>query len=179
MKQVTIDLLEQFVQGFLIPLQQALAAHVISQSRQVGKVSDWPNWPDHGSKGSLSDASTPPMSEYTVINHEKFPEIFDELLSMSVPGLAGQDEMRRHHVRSAVLRGEFLEARGIQDPRDIEKLNRLRPIRISSVWWPNVSQHLSAPRMVSAVSFALGLDAATIQGRALEWLGLNDTPFKR
>jgi hypothetical protein len=179
MKQVTIDLLEQFVQGFLIPLQQALAAHVISQSRQVGKVSDWPNWPDHGSRGSLSDASTPPMSEYTVINHEKFPEIFDDLLSMSVPGLAGQDEMRRHHVRSAVLRGEFLEARGNQDPRDIEKLNRLRPIRISSVWWPNISQHLSAPRMVSAVSFVLGLDAATIQGRALEWLGLNDTPFKR
>ena len=179
MKQVTIDLLEQFVQGFLIPLQQTLAADVINQSRQVAKVSDWPNWPEHGSKGSLSDASTPPMSEYTVINHEKFPEIFDELLSMTIPGLAGQDEMRRHHVRSAVLRGEFLEAKGNQDPRDIEKLNRLRPIRISSVWWPNVSQHLSTPRMVSTVSFAIGLDPATIQGRALEWLSLNDTPFKR
>lgn len=179
MKQVTIDLLEQFVQGFLVPLQQTLAADMINQSRQVAIVSDWPNWPDHGSKGSLSPESTPPMSEYTVINHEKFPEIFDELLSMTVPGLAGQDEMRRHHVRSAVLRGEFLEVKGNQDPRDIEKLNRLRPIRISSVWWPNVNQHLSAPRMVSTVSFAIGLDAATIQGRALEWLGLNDTPFKR
>jgi|688.fasta_scaffold25238_4 hypothetical protein len=179
MKQVTIDLLEQFVQGFLIPLQQTLAADMINQSRQVAKVSDWPNWPEHGSRGSLSDASTPPMSEYTVINHQKFPEIFDELLSMTIPGLAGQDEMRRHHVRSEVLRGEFLEAKGNQDPRDIEKLNRLRPIRISSVWWPNISQHLSAPRTVSTVSFAVGLDAASIQGRALEWLDLNDTPFKR
>lgn len=179
MKQVTIDLLEQFVQGFLIPLQQTLAADMLNQSSQVAIVSNWPNWPEHGSKGSLSDASTPPMSEYTVINHEKFPEIFDELLSMTIAGLAGQDEMRRHHVRSVVLRGEFLEAKGNQDPRDIEKLNRLRPIRISSVWWPNVSQHLSAPRMVSTVSFAIGLDAASIQGRALEWLGLNDTPFKR
>ncbi len=179
MKQVTIDLLEQFVQGFLIPLQQTLAAEVMNQSRQAAKVSNWPNWPDHGSKGSLSAASTPPMSEYTIVNHEKFPEIFDELLSMTIPGMAGQDEMRRHHVRSAVLRGEFLEAKGNQDPRDIEKLNRLRPIRISSVWWPNVSQHLSAPRMVSTVSFTVGLDAATIQGRALEWLDQNDTPFKR
>ena len=179
MKQVTIDLLEQFVQGFLIPLQQTLAADVINQSRQVAKVSDWPNWPEHGSRGSLSDGSTPPMSEYTIINHEKFPEIFDELLSMSIPGLAGQDEMRRHHVRSAVLQGEFLEVNGNQDPRDIEKLTRLRPIIISSAWWPNVNQHLSAPRMVSTVSFAIGLDPATIKGRALEWLGLNDTPFKR
>ena len=179
MKQVTIDLLEQFVQGFLIPLQQTLAADLMNQSGRVAKVSDWPNWPEHGSKGSLSDTSTPPMSEYTVINHEKFPEVFDDLLSMTIPGLAGQDEMRRHHVRSEVLRGEFLEAKGNQDPRDIEKLNRLRPIRISNVWWPNISQHLSAPRMVSAVSFAMGLDAATIQERALEWLGQNDTPFKR
>jgi hypothetical protein len=179
MKQVTIDLLEQFVQGFLIPLQQTLAAEVMKQSGQTGKVSDWPNWPDHGSKGSLSAASTPPMSEYTVIDHVKFPEIFDELLSMTIPGLAGQDEMRRHYVRSEVLRGEFLEAKGNQDPRDIEKLSRLRPIRISSVWWPNVSQHLSASRMVSTVSFAIGLDASSIQGRALEWLDQNDTPFKR
>lgn len=177
-KVVTADFLDQLVTGFLRPLQQSLSSVSDYYASGIVEAAEWPNWPGVNEVATLSQSSKPPMSEYTVIKNSDFAQMFDELLTATIPGEAGQNTMRQNTVRSAVLDGDFLETVAVTDNYSAERLARLQPLRIVNDWWPNINQHLTTPRMVSQVGFATSFDRNSMKSRAKEWLHRSDTPAK-
>jgi hypothetical protein len=177
-KQVTIDFLDQFISGFLRPLQHSLSIVTQSYATGIGAAESWPTWPLGNGIATLSQSSKPPMSEYTVIKPDNFPALFDELIAMTIPGEAGQNAMRLNAVRSDVVDGLFLDDIATTDQQRSAELAKLQSLRITNDWWPNLNQHLSTPRVVSTVVFKAAFDLDSIKDRAYEWLHRKETPTK-
>jgi hypothetical protein len=178
-KYISIDFLDQFISGFLRPLQQSLSITSQSYASGIGVANTWPSWPIGNGLATLSASSKPPMSEYTVIRPADFPEIFDDLLAKTIPSEPGQENKRQHVVRSSVIDGRFIEDLAADDPQRLGQLAKIRAIRITNDWWPNINQHLREPRMASNVVFQSGLDLDTVKARAFEWIHRRETPIKR
>jgi len=178
-QDIAADLLEQFVTGFLQPLATALKVAVVDLDADRNKVRSWPDWPGHGQTGSLSDSSRPPMSEYTVVKHESFPQLFNDLLDRSIAAGPAQSHVRRQKSRAAVITGDFLDLLRNNDRNYLAVLENAKPIVISGAWFPDVNRHLSAPRPVANAVFRMGFDAEAVHERAQLWLRQPSSEFNR
>lgn len=178
-KHVAIELLNEFVVGFLEPLRQALynAAHRLdTESAEVGA---WPTWSAPGVPGSLSPSSEPPVSEWTLIDKTEFSDLFDKLLSQTIGGGVGQSVAERADVRTQTVCGDFLEDLIRAVPQEARKLVLLKAIHQTNAWWPGVSVVPSSSKPPSIATFHVGLDVPTVKLRAEKWLHLPNSPFER
>lgn len=176
-QDIAADLLEQFVTGFLQPLATTLRVAAVNLDADRNQVRNWPDWPGHGQPGSLSDNSKPPMSEYTVVKPENFPQLFDNLLERSIAAGPAQSHVRRQKSRSAVITGDFLDSLQNNDRNYLAILENAKPIVISGAWSPDVNRHLSSPVQVSSAVFQTRFDARAVQERARLWLRQPNSEF--
>jgi hypothetical protein len=177
-KTISIDFLDQFISGFLRPLQHSLSGASQDYASGIGAANGWPSWPVGNGIATLSASSKPPMSEYTVIRPEDFPKVFDDLLARTIPSEPGQETKRQNVVRSNVIDGRFVEDLIVNDGQRSDHLAKVRAIQIANDWWPNINQHLREPRMASNVVFQCGFNLDAVKARAFEWIHRRDTPMK-
>jgi hypothetical protein len=176
-KEISADLVEQLVSGFIEPLAQRLGMESTRLSSESRAVRDWPNWPTEGIRASFSDSCTPPMSEYTLLNQDEFPQLFSELLEKTVPAGPAEDHVRRQVSRSSVIVGEFLDQLNNGQGSTSEEVERNRPVVISGAWAPDVNKHLRNPRAVSTAVFSLGFGIDAVRDRAMMWLNRPHSAF--
>jgi len=178
-KHVSIELLNEFVVGFLEPLRQSLynAAHRLDS--EAAEVGAWPTWSSPGTPGSLSPSSVPPLSEWTLIDKSEFSELFDNLLSQTIGGGVGESVAERAEVRAQTVCGHFIEDLISAVPEDARRLVLLKAIHQTNAWWPGVSVVPNSSKPPSIATFNVGFDVSTIKGRAEKWLHLPSSPFER
>lgn len=178
-KTVTIELLNQFAMGFLEPLRQTLSSAVYSLDSTGGAVDSWPTWTAPGLPGSLSESSTPPMSEWTLIKPETFPGLFDDLLARTIGGNVTEREAHREAARLATVCGGFIDDQINAAPSNAARLQALRLINHTNDWWPGVAVVRNSHKPPTIASFSMGVDVPTVRARAEHWLRQPGSPFAR
>ena len=159
------ELCTEIADRLLLPLAAALSAAHAAVSIERRQLDSWPAW----------DAPTPkdlrpPPGELTLIDDDKYPEHFRELMERSFTEKPVDE--RRDRAREAVISGSFLINDGKVTKDDYRKL---RCLSVQQNWWPSVSWRNPAKRL--AVEVQTGRN--DLSGRASRWLRRQGTPFAR
>jgi hypothetical protein len=177
-KNSSIELLTAFVDGFLEPLRVKLSNAIYEIENNSGDSADWPNWPTDGAAGNLSPNSTPPQSEYTVIQKTEFAGLFDELLAKVVGGPNVMRATHRQSVRTDVVIANFIKSAIEENPVLESSDGRLRMMNITSEWWPGMSAVPSSHIGPKTATFDLNLKAEQLLERSRRWLQRSGNAFK-
>ena len=178
-KTLATELLNQFSAGFLEPLRQSLSSAVYTLDSTGGIVDSWPTWTGPGLSGSLSEASLPPMSEWTLIKPDDFPAMFDDLLAKTVGGNVVARQDHRDAARLQTICGLFLEEQISAAPANAAALQPLRLINLANEWWPGVAVVRNSHKPPTIAAFTMGLEIDKIETRADRWLRQPGSPFSR
>ncbi len=166
-------LLQEFASGFLEPLKRSLADASVSLDKEIENVTGWPTWSD----GFPPDDSTPPKSEFTLIEPASFGAVFVEMLARTVGGDPLEKLAHRSTVRSSVISGDFL--REMEAFANLNK-NLVRPvqaIQISQPWHPSSTVVRDSVRPKANVVVSLKFSSNDLQQRARMWLRRPNTAF--
>ena len=112
---------------------------------------------------------TPPITEFTLIDADDFPELFSDLLKKTLPK-ADTDHDRRYELRCNVAQGDFLD-------RHADYAN-LRCLRIQRHWWPRAQQPLDPARNAEPIAILVQSNVDHLADRARGWLHRKGTPFQ-
>lgn len=166
-------LLAEFASGFLTPLKRSLADTSILLDREIPDIASWPNWSD----GFPPADSTPPASEYTLIEASTFPSVFLNILTRTVGGDPLQLPMHRSIARSSIISGDFLRE---MEERATVNRNLVRPaqaIQIVQSWSPGSTVVRGTNKTKQNAVIELKFMPSDLQQRARIWLRRSNTAF--
>lgn len=166
-------LLSEFANGFLTPLKRSIADSSVLLDQGLQDIVGWPTW----TNGLPPSDSTPPASEYTLIEPANFAHVFLDVLSRTVGGDPIQKAEHRAAARTSVISGDFL--REMDDFANVNR-NLVRPaqaIQISQPWNPSSMVVRDTTRPKSDVVVELKFSPADLQQRARMWLRRPNTAF--
>ena len=166
-------LLEEFASGFLEPLKREIADASVLLEQEIENIVGWPTWSD----GMPPADSTPPKSEFTLIEPESFGEVFIEMLARTVGGDPLEKLLHRATVRTSVICGDFL--REMEAFANLNK-NLVRPvqaIQIAQPWHPSSLVVRDSVRPKANVVVNLKFSPNDLQQRARMWLRRPNTAF--
>jgi len=177
-KNSSIELLIAFADGFLEPLRLKLASGIYEIENNTENSDEWPTWPGEGVLSTISSNSTPPQSEYTIIQTEDFPGLFDDLLAKTVGGPNIQKMMHRQVARTDVLIAAFINSAIAINPALETKYARLRMLNVTSEWWPGMAVVPNSHIGPKSATFDLNLKTTDLLERARQWLNESGNAFK-
>jgi hypothetical protein len=170
-RTVAMQLMGDFADGFLEPLQRSLT-HAASELEVIGFTGDGasppvvPDWPEK----SVPDDMLPPRNEMLVVDTDDFPEIYDNLISQST--MAQLPHEKRVEARREVIDGSFLD----DERSDHRKIPRA--IQMTSAWHPDPMILVSGPDRQPA-TFVTGFSPASLLVRSRTWLRREGSAFQR
>lgn len=168
------SLLTEFAKSVLIPLKRSLSDVSLNLDKKIGEVSSWPTW----SEGLPPLDSTPPSSEYTLIEPARFASVFIDTLAKTVGGDPTQKPLHRADARAAVISGDFLR---VMEAAGNNNRNLVRPaqaIQITQPWNPGSAILRNANRPKSDLIVDLKFEPSDFQQRARMWLRRDNTAFE-
>jgi len=101
-------LLLEFASGFLEPLKRVVADASVLLSKQIEDIVGWPTWTD----GLPPADSTPPKSEFTLIDPASFGDVFVQTLAKTIGGDQLEKLLHRSTARTSVISGDFFARNG-------------------------------------------------------------------
>ena len=172
-REYASSLLGEFTEGFLTPLKRSIADTSILLEREIQDIVGWPTWSD----GLPPADSTPPASEYSLIEPSKFPSVFLDILTRTVGGDPLQKAEHRSRARTSIISGDFL-----REMDEFASVNRslVRPvqaIQISQPWNPGSTLVRDSNRPKSDVVVGLKFMPSDLQQRARMWMRRPNTAF--
>ena len=166
-------LLAEFASGFLTPLRRSLADASILLDKKVQDIVGWPTWSD----GLPPADSTPPASEYTLIEPREFPSVFLDILARTVGGEPTQGPEHRAVARTSVISGDFLREMSKFDSVNRSLVRPDQAIQISQSWNPGSTIVKDSNRPKSDAVIDLKFDPSDLQQRARMWMRRPNTAF--
>lgn len=176
LREVVSPLLVEFVKGFLHPLRRSLADEFIRLQRMLGEIGNWPTWSD----GTPPEDVTPPDSEYTLIEPDKFSRVFVQTLARTVSNDKIEvDKLEEHRavVRADVISGAFLRKMEDYAKENATFVRPLQAISITKEWHPGMQFVRDTNRPQSSVQVDVKFTAEDLEARAGAWLRRSNTPF--
>ena len=166
-------LLLEFASGFLEPLKRVVADASVLLSKQIEDIVGWPTWTD----GLPPADSTPPKSEFTLIDPASFGDVFVQTLAKTIGGDQLEKLLHRSTARTSVISGDFL--REMEAFANLNK-NLVRPaqaIQITQPWHPSSLVVRDSTRPKADVVVELKFAPNDLQQRARMWLRRPNTAF--
>lgn len=166
-------LLAEFTKGFLVPLKRSIADSSILLDRQLQDIGGWPNW----SEGLPPKDSTPPSSEFTLIEPADFGTVFIDTLSKTIGGDPIRKEEHRAAARLSVISGDFL--REMEAEANLNR-NLVRPaqaIQVSQAWNPGSAVVRDSRSPKADLVVELKFSPSDLQQRARLWVRRSNTAF--
>lgn len=169
-------MLKDFCSGFLKPLQRRLGDVSDDLRKQISGISTWPGWPEPGEFQDVPEDLKPGAAERTLLNVEKFPDLFTNNLAIHFGRDVTQDAQSKRDVRQDVVSGKFIDERLAQSNKDAPKLLPLVAIQITSEWRPS-SAVIGGARAADAVRLDVRYSVFDLLDRARAWLNDGDGVF--
>jgi hypothetical protein len=166
-------MLSEFSKGFLAPLKRYVADASIVLERDLDGISSWPNWSD----GLPPSDSTPPSSEFTLIEPEDFGKVFIETLSKTIGGDPTRKEEQRAAARLSVISGDFLREMEVEANLNRNLVRPAQAIQISQSWNPGSAVVRDSRSPKADLVVELKFSPADLQQRARMWLRRSNTAF--
>lgn len=172
----TALMLKEFCTGFLKPLQRKLGDSTDDLRKQIPEISGWPGWPQPGEGQDVPEDLKPGAAERTLLNVEKFPDLFTNNLAIHFGRDVTQDAQSKRDVRHDVISGEFIDRRLATSTKDNKTLLPLVAIQITGEWRPS-SAVLGGARASDAVRLDVRYSVYDLLDRARAWLNDGDGVF--
>lgn len=169
-------MLKEFSSGFLQPLQRKLGDATEDLRQQIAEISGWPGWPAPSEAQEVPEDLKPGAAERTLLNVDKFPELFTNNLAVSFGRDATEDAQSKRDVRHAVISGKFVDERLATSNKDEDKLLPLIAIQITGNWQPS-SAVLGGARAGDSVRLEARYSVQQLLERARAWLNDGDGVF--
>jgi hypothetical protein len=169
-------MLKEFCSGFLRPLQRKLGDVTDDLRKQIREVSNWPGWPEPGETQEVPDDLKPGAAERTLLDVEKFPELFTTNLAIHFGRDMTQDAQSKRDVRQDVISGKFIDKRLSESSKHTSKLLPLVAIQITGEWRPS-STVIGGARAADAVRLDVRYSVYDLLDRARAWLNDGDGVF--
>ena len=171
MIDVVTELIEDFSDGFLKPLAEALQNGFEVASKALEDSRSWPEWND-----SLpSRALRPPTSEFTIIDPEDYSKFFIDLLELSY---SEADQNRAREItRNDVLSSDFVRVEVERNKNRKSELDHLLTINIEKEWWPRASLVADGIKSRSVANIEIRVSSEQVLQRADAWLTKPNSPF--
>jgi hypothetical protein len=171
-RQVAAQLMQDFCEGFLVPLSRSLSAaeQDLHIKGFVGEGITQPTvlvWPER----SVPDSLRPPKNEQLVLRIDDFPRRYEELVGRSTEATLAEEQPRE--ARTAVISGHFLEE------LDAKTAALLAPLVMTARWSPDPSLMLGGGAMKSPATFRTSFAPEDVLDRASRWLKRPGTAFER
>lgn len=169
-------MLKEFCSGFLKPLQRKLGDATEDLRKETTEISGWPGWPAPGEPQDIPEDLKPGAAERTLLNVEKFPELFTNNLSVHYGRDITQDAQSKRDVRQDVNSGRFIVERLAASNKDAKRLLPLVAIQITGEWRPS-SAVVGGARAGDAVRLDVRYSVHHLLERARAWLNDGDGVF--
>ena len=169
-------MIKDFCSGFLKPLQRKLGDATDDLRKQISEISGWPGWPEPGESQDVPEDLRPGAAERTLLNVEKFPELFTANLATHYGRDATQDAQSKRDVRQDVISGKFIDERLEISNKDAKRLLPLVAIQITGEWRPS-SSVIGGSRASDSVRLDVRYSVYDILDRARAWLNDGDGVF--
>lgn len=171
-------MLKEFCVGFLRPLQKKVGDATNELRDQISEASGWPGWPSPGEAQEVPEDLKPGAAERTLLNVEKFPELFTSNLATHFGRDVTQDAQSRRDARYDVISGKFVDERLKASSKDSKKLLPLVAIQISGAWRPS-SAVIGGARAADSVRLEVRYSVRQLLDRARAWLNDGDGVFSQ
>lgn len=169
-------MLREFCSGFLKPLQRKIGDATDDLRKQLPEISGWPGWPAPGEAQEVPEELKPGAAERTLLNVEKFPELFTNSLAINFLRDVTQDAQNKRDVRHDVIAGNFIDKSLATSNTQAKKLLPLIAIQITGAWRPS-SAVVGGARAGDSVRLDVRYSVYDLLERAREWLNHGDGVF--
>lgn len=169
-------MLKEFCAGFLRPLQRKLGDSTEDLRKQTAEISGWPGWPAPGEDQDVPEDLKPGAAERTLLDVEKFPELFTNNLAIHFGRDTTQDAQSKRDVRQDVISGKFIDERLAASSKDAKNLLPLVAIQITGEWRPS-SAVIGGARAGDSVRLDVRYSVYDLLDRARAWLNDGDGVF--
>ncbi len=171
-------MLKEFCSGFLTPLQRKVGDATDDLKKNISLTSGWPGWPAPGEAQEVPEDLKPGAAERTLLNIEKFPEMFTNNLAVSFARDVTQDAQSKRDVRHAVISGKFIDEHLATSSKDAKRLLPLVAIQITGAWRAS-SAVIGGARAGDSVRLDVRYSVYDLLERARAWLNHGDGAFPR
>ena len=169
-------LIKEFCLGFLKPLEKKVGDATDDLRKQIGEISGWPSWPAPGEAQEVPEDLKPGAAERTLLNVEKFPELFTNNLAINFGRDATQDAQNKRDVRHDVISGKFIDERLATSNKNSKRLLPLVAIQITGAWRPS-SAVIGGARAGDSVRLSVRYSVYDLLERSRAWLNDGDGVF--
>lgn len=171
-------MLKEFCSGFLRPLQRKVGDATDDLRKQLTKTSGWPGWPSPGETQEVPEDLKPGAAERTLINVEKFPEMFTNNLAITFARDVTEDAQSKRDVRHDVISGKFIDKALATSNKNKNQLLPLVAIQITGAWRPS-SAVIGGARAGDSVRLDVRFSVDNLLDRARAWLNNGDGVFPK
>ena len=169
-------MLKEFCSGFLKPLQRKVGDATDDLRKQLPTITGWPSWPNPGEAQEVPEDLKPGDAERTLLDIEKFPELFTKNLAISFSRDATQDAQSKSEVRHEVISGKFIDEHLAKSSKEANRFLPLVAIQITGVWRPS-SAVIGGARAGELVRLDVRYSVKELLARARAWLNDGDGVF--
>ena len=169
-------LIKEFCSGFLKPLEKKVGDATEDLRKQLKEISGWPSWPSPGEAQEVPEDLKPGAAERTLLNVEKFPELFTNNLAINFGRDTTQDAQSKRDVRHDVISGKFIDERLAISSNNAKKLLPLVAIQITGAWRPS-SAVIGGALAADYVRLSVRYSVWDLLERSREWLNDGDGVF--
>ena len=169
-------LIKEFCSGFLKPLGKKVGDATDDLRNQLGETSGWPGWPAPGEAQDVPENLKPGAAERTLLNVEKFPELFTNNLAINFGRDVTQDAQNKRDVRHDVISGKFIDERLAASTKNAKELLPLVAIQITGAWRPS-SAVIGGALAGDSVRVSVRYSIHDLLERSRKWLNDGDGVF--
>jgi hypothetical protein len=169
-------LIKEFCTGFLKPLERKVGDATEDLRKQLKEISGWPSWPAPGEAQEVPEDLKPGAAERTLLNVDKFPELFTNNLAINFGRDTTQDAQNKRDVRHDVISGKFIDERLATSNKNAKRLLPLVAIQITGAWRPS-SAVIGGALAADYVRLSVRYSVWDLLNRSREWLNDGDGVF--
>ena len=169
-------LLKEFCLGFLQPLRKNVGDATDELRKRLSETSGWPGWPAPGEEQEVPEDLKPGAAERTLLNIEKFPELFVNNLAIHFGRDVTQDAQSKRDVRQDVISGRFIDRRLAESSKESKRLLPLVAIQMTGAWRPS-SAVIGGARAGDPARLSVRYSVTDLLDRARAWLNDGDGVF--
>jgi len=171
-------LIKEFCSSFLKPVEKKIGDATEDLRKQLGEISGWPSWPSPGEPQEVPEDLKPGAAERTLLNVDKFPELFTKNLAINFGRDTTQDAQNKRDVRHDVISGKFIDERLAVSNLSAKQLLPLVAIQMTGVWRPS-SAVIGGALAGDSVRLSVRYSVNELLERSRAWLNDGDGVFAR